>query len=206
MLQGIQLFLKNVVLAPNADVRSFYDSDQTFVDAKLAPLYGVTGARVGLWPSQAPGKQRTRWHLGPGRLDRGPIPVRPHLSNPTRDFHPGEPPLHNSASASARASTRASWSIRRSRARQQLEMHRAKRPALDATRCSIRLGSRSSTSTRSDSIGTTENGLAIDATGSLTACPSTAKRSSAQRCAQEREGDHLLDAQLLPQRERPRGR
>ncbi len=40
MLQGLQLFLKNIVLAPNADVRSFYDSDQTFVDAKLATLYG----------------------------------------------------------------------------------------------------------------------------------------------------------------------
>jgi hypothetical protein len=40
MLQGVQLFLKNVVLAPNADVRSFYNSDQTFVDAKLATLYG----------------------------------------------------------------------------------------------------------------------------------------------------------------------
>jgi len=41
MLQGTQLFLKNVVLAPGADVRSFYDSNQTFVDAKLAPIYGV---------------------------------------------------------------------------------------------------------------------------------------------------------------------
>ena len=40
MLQSIQLFLKNIVLAPNADVRSFYDSNQTFVDAKLATLYG----------------------------------------------------------------------------------------------------------------------------------------------------------------------
>ena len=45
MLQGVQLFLKNVVLAPNADVRSFYDSDQTFVDTKLAPLYGVRRPR-----------------------------------------------------------------------------------------------------------------------------------------------------------------
>ncbi|HEY5372038.1 MAG TPA: DUF1588 domain-containing protein [Polyangiaceae bacterium] len=42
MLQATQLFIKNVVLAPRADVRSFYDSDQTFVDATLAPLYGVT--------------------------------------------------------------------------------------------------------------------------------------------------------------------
>jgi hypothetical protein len=41
MFQGTQLFLKNIVLGPTADVRSFFDSNQTFVDAKLAPLYGV---------------------------------------------------------------------------------------------------------------------------------------------------------------------
>ncbi|MEO6601392.1 MAG: DUF1592 domain-containing protein [Polyangiaceae bacterium] len=41
MLQATQLFIKNIVLAPGADMRSFYDSDQTFVDANLAPLYGV---------------------------------------------------------------------------------------------------------------------------------------------------------------------
>jgi hypothetical protein len=42
MLQATQLFLKNIVLAPDADVRSFFDSDQTFVDAALAPIYGVS--------------------------------------------------------------------------------------------------------------------------------------------------------------------
>jgi Protein of unknown function (DUF1588)/Protein of unknown function (DUF1592)/Protein of unknown function (DUF1595)/Protein of unknown function (DUF1587)/Protein of unknown function (DUF1585) len=42
MLQATQLFIKNVVLAPSADVRTFFDSDQTFVDANLAPLYGVS--------------------------------------------------------------------------------------------------------------------------------------------------------------------
>jgi len=42
MLQSLQLFIKNIVLASNADVRAFYDSDQTFVDANLATLYGVT--------------------------------------------------------------------------------------------------------------------------------------------------------------------
>jgi hypothetical protein len=42
MLQATQLFIKNVVLAPGADVRSFYDSDQTFVDATLAPIYDVS--------------------------------------------------------------------------------------------------------------------------------------------------------------------
>lgn len=47
MLQATQLFLKNVVLAPGADVRSFYDSNQTFVDANLAPLYGVAAPASG---------------------------------------------------------------------------------------------------------------------------------------------------------------
>ena len=47
MLQSIQLFLRNVVLAPNADVRSFYDSDQAFVDANLAPFYGAQAPASG---------------------------------------------------------------------------------------------------------------------------------------------------------------
>jgi hypothetical protein len=54
MLQGVQLFLKNVVLAPNADVRSFYDSDQTFVDSKLATLYGVKAPTSGFAQAQFP--------------------------------------------------------------------------------------------------------------------------------------------------------
>jgi len=47
MLQATQLFLKNIVLAPGADVRSFFDSDQTFVDAALAPIYGVSAPASG---------------------------------------------------------------------------------------------------------------------------------------------------------------
>jgi hypothetical protein len=47
MLQATQLFIKNIVLAPGADVRSFFDSDQTFVDAALAPLYGVPAPASG---------------------------------------------------------------------------------------------------------------------------------------------------------------
>jgi hypothetical protein len=42
MLEATQLFIKKVVLAPGADVRSFFDSNQTFVDAALAPIYGVS--------------------------------------------------------------------------------------------------------------------------------------------------------------------
>ena len=141
MLQATQLFLKNIVLAPNADVRSFYDSNQTFVDAKLAPLYGVQGARVRFWPGSAPGKQRTRRHLGPSRPDRGANP------NPTA------PPRPDEGSSSWRASS----------ARRRRRLRRAStydlpvdptltcastswrrialiRPALDATRCSIPLG------------------------------------------------------------------
>ena len=41
MRESTRLFLEKVVLAPNADVRSFFDSDQTFADATLAPLYGL---------------------------------------------------------------------------------------------------------------------------------------------------------------------
>ncbi len=47
MLQATQLFIKNIVLAPGADVRSFFDSDQTFVDATLAPVYGVSAPASG---------------------------------------------------------------------------------------------------------------------------------------------------------------
>jgi hypothetical protein len=42
MREGTRLFLENVVLAPGADVRSLYDSNQVFADAALAPIYGVT--------------------------------------------------------------------------------------------------------------------------------------------------------------------
>jgi hypothetical protein len=47
MLKAAQLFIKNIVLAPGADVRAFYDSDQTFVDATLAPLYGASAPASG---------------------------------------------------------------------------------------------------------------------------------------------------------------
>jgi len=47
MVQAIQLFVRNVVLGPTADVRSFYDSDQTFVDANLASFYGARAPASG---------------------------------------------------------------------------------------------------------------------------------------------------------------
>lgn len=42
MREGVRLFLERIVLAPGADVRTIYDSNQTFADAVLAPFYGVT--------------------------------------------------------------------------------------------------------------------------------------------------------------------
>jgi hypothetical protein len=47
MREGTRLFLEKVVLAPGADVRSYFDSNQAFADAALAPLYGVTVASSG---------------------------------------------------------------------------------------------------------------------------------------------------------------
>ena len=47
MFQATELFIKNIVLAPAADVRSIFDSDQTFVDATLAPIYGVSAPASG---------------------------------------------------------------------------------------------------------------------------------------------------------------
>lgn len=47
MFQATELFIKNIVLAPGADVRTIFDSDQTFVDANLAPIYGLAAPASG---------------------------------------------------------------------------------------------------------------------------------------------------------------
>ncbi len=47
MRKSTQLFIEEVVLAPGADVRTFYDSDQAFVDANLAPIYGLVPPPAG---------------------------------------------------------------------------------------------------------------------------------------------------------------
>ena len=91
MLQGVQLFLKNVVLAANADVRSFYDSNQTFVDAKLATLYGV-GIRApasGFGQVQLPASSGRAGILGqPASSRRNPKPTAPLRRDEA--FHPGD--------------------------------------------------------------------------------------------------------------------
>jgi hypothetical protein len=47
MQESARLFFEKVVLAPGADVRVLFDSDQTFADATLAPLYGLTPVALG---------------------------------------------------------------------------------------------------------------------------------------------------------------
>jgi hypothetical protein len=82
MLEEARRFVSNVVLAPQADVRSFFDSTTTFVDGPLANLYGV----------QAPGTGFGQVELGPetgraGILGKAAFLVAhsaPDSSNPTR--------------------------------------------------------------------------------------------------------------------------
>ena len=57
MQEGTRLFLEQVVLAPDADVRTFFDSDQTFADALLAPIYGVTPPSSGFAQFTLPPEQ-----------------------------------------------------------------------------------------------------------------------------------------------------
>jgi hypothetical protein len=83
MLQGTQLFLKNIVLGPAADVRSFYDSDQTFVDANLAPIYGVQApAASGFAQVQLPSSSGRAGILGQASVIAAQS--QPDRASPTR--------------------------------------------------------------------------------------------------------------------------
>jgi len=82
MLQGAQLFLKKIVLAPDADVRSFYDSNQTFVDASLAPLYGVKAPASGFGQVQLPATSGRAGILGQAALIAAQS--QPDRTSPTR--------------------------------------------------------------------------------------------------------------------------
>jgi len=68
MLQGTQLFLRNIVLEANADVRSFYDSDQTFADANLAAFYGVQAPASGFAQFKLPASSGRAGILGQAGL------------------------------------------------------------------------------------------------------------------------------------------
>jgi hypothetical protein len=82
MLQGTQLFLKNIVLGPTADVRSFYNSDQTFADANLAPIYGFQPPASGFAQFQLPSSSGRAGILGQAAVIAAQS--QPDRTSPTR--------------------------------------------------------------------------------------------------------------------------
>jgi hypothetical protein len=166
MYQATELFLKNIVLAPGADVRTLFDSDQTFVDANLAPLYGVS--------APASGFMQTKLDPNAGRVGIfGQVGViaghsQPDRTSPTRrgvflletflcTTPPSPPPGVNTMLANDPTLTR----------RKQLEMHRAN-PQCAA--CHTLFDPLGLALEHLDPIGKyrdTENGSPIDATGTM---------------------------------------
>jgi hypothetical protein len=82
MLQATRLFIKDVVLAPGADVRSIYDSNQTFVDATLAPIYGVAPPSSGFMRLELGPQTGRAGILGQAAVLAGHSP--PDRTSPTR--------------------------------------------------------------------------------------------------------------------------
>jgi hypothetical protein len=64
MREGARLFLEKVVLAPGADMRALFDSNQTFADAALAPFYGLTAPASGFAQLTIPPEQKRGGIMG----------------------------------------------------------------------------------------------------------------------------------------------
>jgi hypothetical protein len=166
MLQGTQLFLRNIVLAADADVRSFYDSDQTYVDASLASMYGVQTPTSGFAKVQLPASSGRAGILGQAALIAAQS--QPDRNSPTRrgifilesllcTTPPPPPPDVNTNLPPDPTRT----------TRQQLEEHRANPTCAG---CHQLFDPPGLALEHFDAIGryrATENGLAIDATGSI---------------------------------------
>jgi hypothetical protein len=169
MLQSMQLFIKNVVLAPGADVRSFYDSNQTFVDAKLASFYGVKAPTSGFGQVQFPASSGRAGILGQAGLiaaqsqsdrtsptRRGIFVLESLLCVTPMQPPPGIPEIVVDTTLTTR---------------QQLEKHRAD-PLCSG--CHGLFDPLGLALEHFDPIGRyreTENGMAIDATGSVNGAP-----------------------------------
>jgi hypothetical protein len=166
MQQGTQLFLKNIVLGPTADVRSFFDSDQTFVDAKLAPIYGVQPPASGFAQVQLPPSSGRAGILGQAGVIAGQSQA--DRSSPTRRglfvlesflcTTPPPPPQGVNTVLPQDPNTTA---------RQKLTVHRV---TASCNACHAAFDPLGLAMEHFDAIGQyrpTENGLAIDATGTL---------------------------------------
>jgi hypothetical protein len=166
MLQGTQLFLKNIVLGSTADVRSFYDSDQTFVDANLAPIYGVQAPASGFAQLQLPSSSGRAGILGQAAVIAAQS--QPNRTSPTRRgifilesllcTTPPSPP------AGVKTDLPVDTTVT---TRQQLVAHRA---MASCAACHSLFDPLGLALEHFDPIGryrATENGLAIDTTGTV---------------------------------------
>jgi hypothetical protein len=166
MRESARLFFEKVVLAAGADVRLFFDSDQVFADAALAPIYGVT----------PPGSGFGQFTLAPTSGRAGIMGQAPML------FAHGKPD-HSSPTARGLFMARALFCQEvelpddlmipelvmdpTKTTREQLELHRTE-PACAG--CHAVFDPMGMALEHFDSIGRyreTENGLAINATGAL---------------------------------------
>ena len=167
MLQATQLFIKNIVLAPGADVRSFYDSDQTFVDATLAPIYGVSAPASGFMQLTLAPEAARAGILGQAAVIAGHS--RPDRPWPSRQgvfilenflCQTTDPPP-------AGVNTTTPPNDPNLTARQKLEQFTSSAPCAD---CHARFDPLGFALEHFDAIGqyrATEGGLPIDATGTL---------------------------------------
>jgi hypothetical protein len=171
MREGTRLFLEKVVLAPGADVRSFYDSDQALADATLAPFYGVTPPASGFAQFTLPPSAGRAGVMGQagmlfahGKPDHSSPTIRGlFMARAFLCLSPDSPPgdIVTELSTDPNLTTR-----------QKLELHRTQ-PSCKG--CHAMFDPLGMAFEHFDAIGRyreTENGLPIDATGSLEDGPS----------------------------------
>jgi hypothetical protein len=195
MLQATQLFIRDIVLAPGADVRSFFDSDQTFVDATLAPIYGVAAPASGFMQVDLGPKAARAGILGQAAILAGHSP--PDRTSPTfRGLfiaqnllcRPPPPPPDGVITVPPPSGSGANLTTR-----QRLAEHLAE-PACAG--CHELIDPFGFALEHFDSIGqyrATEGGLAIDATGTLDGVPFD---GAAQLAAALRESPRALTCMM----------
>jgi len=166
MLEGTRLFLEKVVLAPGADVRSYFNSDQIFSDAVLAPIYGVTAPNSGFAQFTVSAQTDRRGIMGQAGVLAAHS--KPDHSSPTaRGLFMLQSflctiPAGVPAGVDTRLTTDDTLTTR-----QKLELHRT---SSSCRGCHAAFDPLGLALEHFDSIGRyreTENGLTIDATGTL---------------------------------------
>jgi hypothetical protein len=166
MRESARLFFEQVVLAPGADVRSFFDSDQTFADATLAPIYGLVPPSSGFAQFTLPPSSGRAGVMGQAAILTAHS--GPDHSSPTRrgEFMlqaffcqtPGPPPGNHAKVPFDPTLT----------TRQNLELKTSGRT--ECAGCHVQYEPMGFALEHFDSIGRyreTENGLSIDASGSF---------------------------------------